>query len=143
MEFYGPVEVWVHKEDGEWVAWADPFSEFGTGQTEEEAVKAAQKSVGDYLLLVAAEMRAGKNVRLLAPLTPEEQIGKRYCFDLVAVAILKPVVDAAPVAAQEPVSTQRRGEARELPVLQPLSDIVDALRKHLAIHLTPCHLCAA
>ena len=79
------VDVWVHEEDGEWVAWANPFSEFGTGESSEEAVLAAQKSVEDFLVLASEEMRACDKLRVHAPLSNEEMVGERHGFDLDAV----------------------------------------------------------
>jgi predicted RNase H-like HicB family nuclease len=77
MEFFGPVDMYARKEDNIWVAWADPFSEFGEGETKEKAIAALRNAVAGYLELVATEVRRadGKPIRFCHPLSDEEKKG--------------------------------------------------------------------
>ena len=137
IDFFGPVELYVREEDGEWIAWADPFSELGTGATENEAIAAAQKSVEDYLALVAIELHRNASVRFLTPLTDEEKRGAAlHRFNLCAVRIVVP--ELAPE-----VQPDARSEPPQPVAVRPLLDLLDVLPENPSVHATPVEAYAA
>ena len=87
-----PIDIWVHEEAGEHVAWADPFSEVAIEDTAEEALDAVRKCVEQHLLLVTEEMQTHENVQVLCPLRAEDKIGVRHSFRLEAdvVVVIEP-----------------------------------------------------
>ena len=87
LSFYGPVTAYVTYDDkeGEWVAWADPFSEVGDGQTLEEAIQTMQYNLEDYVELVAEEQRkCDIPVQFLVPLSDDMKLGEVFTFVLIA-----------------------------------------------------------
>jgi len=107
IEYYGPVGIYVREENGEWIAWADPFSECGIGETKEEAIQSAQRSVEDYLALVSRELCVGKTVKFLTPLTKEEKTGAEALhFHLF---VCHEISEAAPVVPVERKSKPLEG----------------------------------
>ncbi len=129
VDFYGPVDVYARREDGEWVAWADPFSEVGTGPTFDAAVADLQDSLEAYFGYVAEEMeKHGDNVQVLVPLDDDlkraEKTAQFFVYSLRT---------AAP---QEPAA----GPPRSRP--SGVDGIVQALRSRREVHVSPV-LCQA
>ncbi len=132
VDFFGPVTLYVRHQGGEWVVWADPFSEVGIAPTRDAAVAAAQKSVEDYLSLVAVEMRGDRDIRFFTPLSPAEKDGAdEVChFHLYSVKVL--VADrAAPTRSERAVP----------PKLRPIEKVLDAIREHLPVRAGPVEPC--
>ena len=70
--FLGPIDVYAHREGGEWVAWADPFSMAGTGQTFEEAVEDVRANLEVLFTTLAEGIRKhGSKVEVFTPLTDD------------------------------------------------------------------------
>ena len=76
-EFYGPITVYVRREDGEFAALIDPFSIIGTGRTVDAAVAQARELLLDYFEAVTDEIRKHgvRKVRVLCPLDADERAG--------------------------------------------------------------------
>jgi hypothetical protein len=130
QELFGPVCIYVRQEGAEWVAWADPFSEFGTGPTEAAAIEAAKKSVEDYLGLVAVELQTNPDLRFLAPLSDEEKEGAKMVHFHLFTAHM--------VEASERVSQLDFGAKP-----RPIDDLRVPLRNYYPISSTPLEPCLA
>ncbi len=128
ISFYGPVEVYAHREDGEWVAWGDPFGEVGTGTTFEASLADLQENLQDYLRYVAEELQRHRGkiqfaVRLKDDL--KSQCAKRAHFMLYAAYELSPAQQAP--AQRRPLKVER---------------LLDALRERRDVRVTPPVACA-
>lgn len=129
VDFFGPVHVYVREEDGRWVAWADPFAEVGVGETRDAAVAAVQRSVEEYLSLVAEELAGPEPVELLTPLTDEEKRGAtRLHFMLYALRPAEP-------------EAREAGRSFNPTVARPLEALLEVLRTHTPVHAGPLELC--
>ena len=127
VEFYGPVDIYGRREDGEWVVWADPFSEVGTGPTFEDALDELQENLEVYLRSLAEEVRKhGDRVQVLTPLDGDLRKAERTAqFFVYAVRV-------AGASPPEPV----RAKAISADVL------IEALKNSREVHVTPA-LCQA
>ncbi len=72
VTFLGPINVYARREDGEWVAWADPFSMAGTGRTFDEAMDDLRKNLEVLFTALAEGIRKhGSKVEAFTPLDDE------------------------------------------------------------------------
>lgn len=124
VEFYGPVDVYARREGGEWVAWADPFSEVGTGPTFDDAIAELQDNLEAYFCYVAEEMQKhGDDVQVLVPLDDDlKRADRKARFFVYAVCEVAPSAPATRPRKTQPLAVSR---------------IIDALRSRRAIHVSP------
>jgi hypothetical protein len=124
VEFYGPVDVYARREDGEWVAWADPFSEVGTGATFDDAVTDLQDNLEKYFTYVAEEMeKHGDSVQVLVPLGDDmKQAERKAHFFIYAVHA---------VASGETAAAPHRSRP------SGVGQVVEALRSRHEVHVSP------
>ncbi len=141
VDFYGPVDVYARREDGEWVAWADPFSEVGTGPTFDDAVADLQDNLEAYFGYVAEEMeKHGDNVQVLVPLDDDlKRAEKTAQFFVYAVCPVGSTTLTGRRGADAPQEAAT-GPSRSRP--SGVDGIVQALRSRREIHVSPV-LCQA
>lgn len=77
IQFYGPITIYVRREDGEWWAHVDPFSVSGDGSTKERAIDSALRNLTELLHVLADDIRkhGPQNVEVLCPLKPGDKKG--------------------------------------------------------------------
>ena len=122
VEFYGPVDVYARREDGEWVAWADPFSEVGTGPTFDDAVADLQANLEEYFACVAEELQRHEGeVQFLVPLSEDLKRAEKTAHLLV--------YSFGAVTTPEP--------ARRTPRALSASSLLEALRARREVRVSP------
>ena len=90
IAFYGPLEVYVRREAGEWAAFVDPFSIAGEGSSQSKAVESAMQNL-QVLLDETARLihRHGRSrVGVTCPLPRQEKKGKKLEGFIVAISKL-------------------------------------------------------
>lgn len=85
VSFYGPIDIYTHKEGKEWVAYVDPFSVAGDGPTPKSALRHALRNLAQQLRALGEEIRkAGPSkVQVLCPLPSDLKTSSRVAHFLL------------------------------------------------------------
>ena len=102
VEFYGPITIYVCKEQDEWAAYVDPFSIAGEGPTRKKAVESAILNLTELLKDLARDVRkyGPENVEVLCPL--ESKIKRESKMTLTALVFASSRPIKAHVVPAEP-----------------------------------------
>lgn len=124
VEFLGPLDLYVTREDDGWLAAVDPFSVFGEGATEDEAVGDALDGMVRQLGALAEEIvrhqRDDVNVQILCPLSDKwkQNYVSKHEFVIVGFYTVAPKKRTKP-ARSRVASRKRRIRAARPQKLTP------------------------
>ncbi len=93
IKFYGPIRIYVRKEDDDWIACVDPFGAAGDGDSPEAAIDASLLNLRELLEVIAEEIHTHgpDRVAVLSPLADVDRENPAYVYQAYIWAAATPL----------------------------------------------------